>query len=50
MSDTTQGDFKEPYNWDEYAQVYFSKAEELLGIAEKAEEEGNKAKASEFYK
>jgi len=43
-------DFKEPYDWDKYAQVFFPKAEELVGIAEQAEKEGNKAKASEYYK
>ncbi|KAK3630641.1 hypothetical protein LTR56_017319 [Elasticomyces elasticus] len=41
--------FKEPYDWDAYAQVYFPKAEELVGEAEKAEQEGNQEKASEFY-
>ena len=45
----SQGDYKEPYDWDDYAQVYFPKAEELVAEAEKAEKEGNKEKASEFY-
>lgn len=44
-----QGDYKEPYNWDDYAQVYFPKAEELVSKAQEAEQEGNKEKASEFY-
>lgn len=44
-----EGDFKEPYDWDSYAQVYFPKAEELVAAAEKAEEEGHKEKASELY-
>lgn len=44
-----QGDYKEPYDWDEYAQVYFPKAEELVSEAQKAEQEGNKDKASELY-
>jgi hypothetical protein len=44
-----QGDYKEPYDWDDYAQVYFSKAEELVSEAQKAEQEGNKDKASELY-
>jgi hypothetical protein len=40
---------KPPYDWDKYAQVFFPKAEELLAIAEKAEHEGHKDKASEYY-
>jgi hypothetical protein len=44
-----QGDYKEPYDWDDYAQVYFPKAEELVSEAQKAEQEGNKDKASELY-
>jgi hypothetical protein len=44
-----QGDYKEPYNWDDYAQVYFPKAEELVSEAQKAEKQGNKEKASEYY-
>ncbi|KEQ79600.1 alpha/beta-hydrolase [Aureobasidium pullulans] len=44
-----EGDYKEPYNWDDYAQVYFPKAEELVSKAREAEQEGNKEKASEFY-
>lgn len=46
---TCQRGFKEPYDWDEYAQVYFPKAEELVAAAEKAEQEGNKEKAAELY-
>lgn len=44
-----QGNYKEPYDWDDYAQVYFPKAEELVSEAQKAEQEGNKDKASELY-
>ena len=40
---------KEPYDWDEYAQMYFPKAEELSKIAEEAENAGEKEKASEYY-
>ncbi|OTB03038.1 hypothetical protein M426DRAFT_263842 [Hypoxylon sp. CI-4A] len=40
---------KRPYNWDEYAQFFFPKAEELVARAETAEEEGNREKASELY-
>ncbi|KAF2859530.1 alpha/beta-hydrolase [Piedraia hortae CBS 480.64] len=41
--------FKEPYKWNEYAQVFFPKAEELVQEANKAEKAGEKEKASEFY-
>ncbi|KAL2126933.1 hypothetical protein VTI74DRAFT_11592 [Chaetomium olivicolor] len=40
---------KEPYNWDEYAQMFFPKAEELSNIAANAEAAGEKEKASEYY-
>lgn len=40
---------KEPYDWDKYAEAFFPKAEELLGIAEEAEKSGEKAKASEYF-
>lgn len=40
---------KEPYNWDEYAKVYFPQAEHLASIARDAESKGEKAKASEYY-
>ncbi|KAK3985344.1 Alpha/Beta hydrolase protein [Cladorrhinum sp. PSN332] len=40
---------KEPYNWDEYAQMFFPKAQELARIAEEAEKSGQKEKASEYY-
>jgi hypothetical protein len=40
---------KEPYDWDEYAKMYFPKAEELAKIAEEAEKAGEKEKASEYY-
>ncbi|KAK0716347.1 Alpha/Beta hydrolase protein [Lasiosphaeris hirsuta] len=39
----------EPYNWDEYALMFFPKAEELLSIAMTAETAGEKEKASEYY-
>ena len=38
-----------PYDWDEYAQTFFPKAEELVNIAQAAEQEGNTAKAAEYY-
>jgi hypothetical protein len=40
---------KEPYDWDAYAKMYFPKAEELARIAEEAEKNGEKEKASEYY-
>ncbi|KAK3690415.1 yellowish-green 1-like protein [Podospora appendiculata] len=40
---------KEPYNWDEYAEMFFPKAEELSRIAEQAEQAGEREKASEYY-
>lgn len=44
-----QKDLREPYDWDEYAQTFFPKAEELIAEAEKAEKEANHEKASELY-
>lgn len=40
---------KEPYDWDEYAEMFFPKAEELANIAANAEAVGKKEKASEYY-
>lgn len=40
---------KRPYDWDEYAQCFFPKAEELVARAEAAQNEGNLEKASELY-
>lgn len=42
-------DFKEPYNWDKYASVYFPQAKNLFNIAEEAEKKGEIEKASEYY-
>jgi hypothetical protein len=44
-----QRDMKEPYDWDEYAKVYFPQAEHLKSIAQEAEKNGEKEKASEYY-
>ena len=44
-----QKDFKEPYNWDEYASVYFPYAEKINAAAEQAEQAGDKEKACELY-
>ena len=46
---SNQKGLKEPYDWDEYAQMYFPKAGELTKIAEEAEQAGEKEKASEYY-
>ncbi|KAH7356350.1 Alpha/Beta hydrolase protein [Pyrenochaeta sp. MPI-SDFR-AT-0127] len=49
VDELVRGDFKEPYNWDEYAKVYFPQAESLTRIAEEAESNGDIEKASEYY-
>lgn len=41
--------FKEPYNWDAYASEFFPQAEKLKKIAQEAEKNGEKEKASEYY-
>jgi hypothetical protein len=40
---------KEPWDWDEYAQCFVPKAEELAQRASEAEQAGEKEKASELY-
>lgn len=40
---------REPYDWDEYAEMFFPKAEELANIAAEAERANQKEKASEYY-
>jgi hypothetical protein len=40
---------QEPYNWDEYAQVFFPKARELETLAMAADKAGEKEKAVEYY-
>ena len=49
VSELTKRDFKEPYNWDEYAKVYFPQAEHLKSIAQEADAAGEREKASEYY-
>lgn len=49
VKELTDRDFKEPYNWDDYAKVYFPQAEHLKSIAQQAEAEGENEKASEYY-
>ncbi|KAF1919296.1 Alpha/Beta hydrolase protein [Ampelomyces quisqualis] len=41
--------FKEPYDWDEYASIYFPYAAALAKTAEEAEQKGEKEKASEYF-
>ena len=49
VQEITKKGLKEPYDWDELAQMYFPKAEELAKTAEEAEKNGEKEKASEYY-
>jgi pimeloyl-ACP methyl ester carboxylesterase len=49
VAELIEKDFKEPYNWDEYASVYFPQAENLARIAQNAESKGEMEKASEYY-
>ncbi|KAI1339548.1 yellowish-green 1-like protein [Xylariaceae sp. FL0016] len=49
VDDIVAKGLKPPYDWDEYAQCFFPKAEELVGSAKAAESEGNREKASELY-
>lgn len=44
-----QKGLKEPYDWDEYADMFFPKAQELAHIAAEAEKAGEKERASEYY-
>lgn len=45
----TQKGLKEPYDWDDFAEAFFPKAQELASIASDASQSGDKAKASEYY-
>ncbi|RAR08161.1 alpha beta-hydrolase [Stemphylium lycopersici] len=45
----TEQDMREPYNWDEYARIYFPQAEALAATARAAEADGQVEKASEYY-
>ncbi|KAF2676522.1 alpha/beta-hydrolase [Lentithecium fluviatile CBS 122367] len=49
VAEMTALNMKEPYNWDEYARIYFPQAEKLVGIAKEAESKGEKEKASEYW-
>jgi hypothetical protein len=49
VEEMTKRDMKEPYDWDEYAKIYFPQAEKLNKIAQEAESKGEKEKASEYY-
>jgi hypothetical protein len=44
-----QKDIKSPYDWEQYAEVHFPKAQELEAKAAAAETAGDKAQASEYY-
>ncbi|KAK6075442.1 pigment biosynthesis protein ayg1 [Seiridium cupressi] len=48
-SHTLQKGLKEPYDWDEYAECFFPKAEDLIERAMVAEQHGNREEASELY-
>lgn len=45
----TQKGLKEPYDWDEYAESFFPKAQELARIAADAQTQGENDKASEYF-
>ncbi|PVH94696.1 alpha/beta-hydrolase [Periconia macrospinosa] len=49
VSELVAKGFKEPYNWDEYAKVYFPQAERLADVAREAQAKGEKEKASEYF-
>ncbi|KAF2659528.1 alpha/beta-hydrolase [Lophiostoma macrostomum CBS 122681] len=49
VSELVKQDFKEPYDWDAYAKMYFPQAEALSKIAQDAEAKGEIEKASEYY-
>ena len=44
-----QRGLKEPYDWDEYAESFRPKAEELVSRATKAEKAGEEEKATELF-
>jgi hypothetical protein len=49
VTEMTACDMKEPYNWDEYAKIFFPQAEKLRSVAEEAESKEELEKASEYY-
>ncbi|KAL8284371.1 hypothetical protein RB597_001610 [Gaeumannomyces tritici] len=49
VDDIIKKGLKEPYDWDEYARCFFSKADGLVSTAKKAEEAGERERASEYY-
>ncbi|ORX94749.1 Alpha/Beta hydrolase protein [Clohesyomyces aquaticus] len=49
VKELVKQDFKEPYDWDQYAKMYFPQAEKLVKVAEEAESKGEVEKASEYY-
>lgn len=44
-----QKGLREPYDWDEYAESFIPKAQELSEIAEEAAGQGENDKASEYF-
>lgn len=44
-----QKGLKEPYDWDEYAQIFMPKGVELIARAQEADRQGEVGKASELY-
>jgi hypothetical protein len=49
VQEMNKRDMKVPYNWDEYAKIYFPQAEKLYKVAQEAEGKGEVEKASEYY-
>ena len=49
MEEMVKKDMKPPYNWDEYAPIYFPQAEKLAKAAEEAEQAGEHEKACQYY-
>ncbi|KAI1386923.1 yellowish-green 1-like protein [Hypoxylon trugodes] len=49
VDDISAKGLKRPYDWDQYAECFFPKGEELVARAKQAEDEGNKEKAYELY-
>lgn len=49
VQEMVKQDMREPYNWDDYAKIYFPQAEKLSKIAQEAESKGEIEKASEYY-
>lgn len=46
---TLQQNMKPPYDWDAYATPFMAQAANVVCAADKAQDQGEKAKASELY-